>query len=102
MPRLIWTPAALQDIARLHGFLKSRNPDAARRAVTSIRQGVKLLGAHPEAGRPVEHMDPAFREWPIGFGASGYIVLYRIEAQQTVMLAVRHSREIGYYSNTGL
>ena len=97
MPRLIWSPAALQDIVRLHTFLTSKNPDAARRAVSAIRQGVKLLGVHPEVGRPMQDMPPEFREWPIGFGSAGYLALYRYDGRQVVLLAVRHSREAGYY-----
>lgn len=96
MPRLIWSQAALRDIARLHGFLAAKNRDAAKRAVASIRQGVRLLGEHPQAGRPVEEMPPEFRESPVGFGAAGYIVLYRYDGRDVVIVAVRHSREAGY------
>lgn len=96
MPRLIWTPQALGDIARLHEFLAGKDQDAARRAVRAIREGVKALARHPGIGRPAAEMDPAFREWPITFGASGYVVLYRFEASQVVLLAVRHGRELGY------
>ncbi len=96
MPRLIWSPAALWDIARLHSFLATKNQDAAKRAVSTIRQGIKMLSDHPEAGRPVEEMAPEFREWPIGFGAGGYLALYRFDGREVVILAVRHGRELGY------
>lgn len=95
MPRLIWSPAALRDVERLHGFLAPRNREAARRA---IRQGVKLLGQRPEVGRPAEEMPIEFREWPIGFGSGGYVILYRYDGQQIVILAVQHGREAGYSS----
>ncbi|GGF13922.1 plasmid stabilization protein [Aliidongia dinghuensis] len=96
MPRLIWSPAALRDVARLHGFLKPKNPDAASRAVKAIRQGVRLLGTHPQAGRPAEDMPPEFREWPVGFGSGSYLVMYRYDGRDVVLLAVRHEREAGY------
>jgi plasmid stabilization system protein ParE len=96
--RVIWTPAALRDLARLHGFLAPKNRDAARRAISAIRQGVKLLTAHPEIGRPVEAMPAGFREWPIRFGDGGYVVLYRYDGDVVVTLAVRHGREAGYQS----
>jgi plasmid stabilization system protein ParE len=96
MPRLIWSPSALQDIARLHGFLKSKNPDAAQRAVKAIRQGVRLFATHPEAGRPADDMPPEFREWVIDFGSGGYVSLYRYDGTDVVILAVRHTREAGY------
>ena len=73
---------------------KIRN--AARRAVTAIREGVRLLERHPEAGRPVEDMEPEFREWLIEFGSGGYLALYRFEGSEVVLLAVRHTREAGY------
>jgi plasmid stabilization system protein ParE len=76
--RVIWTPAALHDITRLHDFLAPKNRDAARHAVQAIRQSVKLLGAHPELGRPAKAM-PAFREWLIRFGDGGYVALYRYQ-----------------------
>ena len=96
MPRLIWTPQALDDVARLHDFLAGKDRDAARRAVRAIREGVKVLVRHSGIGRPAAEMDPAFREWVIAFGASGYVVLYRLEANEAVLLAVRHGRELGY------
>lgn len=95
MPRLIWSPAALRDMTRLHGFLAAKERDAARRAVATIRQGVKLLGQHPEAGRPIEEMPPEFREWVIEFGSGGYVALYRYDGREVVILAVRHGREAG-------
>ena len=96
MPRLSWTPAALHDVARLRAFLIPKNPDAARRAVAAIRQGVKLLRDHPEAGRPLEAMPNEFREWPVGFGSGGYVTLYHFDGAEVVIVAVRHGRESGY------
>lgn len=95
MPRLIWTPQALRDVERLHEFLVGKDRGAAMRAVRAIRQGVQVLARHPEIGRPAAEMGPEFREWVIAFGASGYVVLYRIEAGLVVVLAVRHGRELG-------
>ncbi len=96
MSRLIWTPAALRDVARLRAFLAPKNPDAARRAAAAIRQGVKLLSDHPEAGRPFEAMPHEFREWPIGFGSYGYVALYHFGGIEVVIVAVRHGRELSY------
>jgi plasmid stabilization system protein ParE len=49
---------------------------AAQRAVKTIRQGVKALGKHPEAARPVEELPPEFREWLIEFGQGACVALY--------------------------
>lgn len=96
MPRLKWTSGALGDIARLHAFLVGKNPDAARRAIRLIREGVGVLTQHPEAGRPMHEMAPEFREWLVEFAAGGYVVLYRYDGREVVVLAVRHVREAGY------
>ena len=96
MPQLIWTPAALRDVERLYKFLAENNPDAARRSAKSIREGMQILRDQPGAGRPMEDMDPEFREWFITFGGSGYVALYRLDEEAAVILAVRHQREAGY------
>jgi len=96
VPRLIWTPSALADVQRLYRFLAPKDEAAARRAIKAIRAGVKILSHQPKAGRPVEGMEPAFREWPIDFGSSGYIALYRIDGETAAILAVRHQKEAGY------
>ena len=96
MPQLIWSPAALRDVERLYKFLAEKNPDAARRAARAIRDGMQILRDQPAAGRPMEDMDPEFREWFITFGSSGYVALYRLEADIAVVLAVRHQKEAEY------
>jgi plasmid stabilization system protein ParE len=94
--RLIWTPEALRDVARLHRFLAHKNLDAAQRAVRTIRLGLQMLGRHPQIGRPVEEMPQEFREWFVKFGDSGYVALYRYDGNQVTILAIRHAREAGY------
>lgn len=96
MPRLIWTPAALRDVQRLYRFLAPKNPSAAQRAVKVIRAGVKILAHQPQMGRPIEDMEPEFREWLIDFGSSGYVALYHFDGEAIAVLAVRHQKEAGY------
>ena len=96
MPCLRWSAHAIKDLARLHAFLAEKNPDAARRAIHTIRQGVRALGAHPEVGRPIPELPSEFREWIIEFGQSAYLALYRSDGNEVVVLAVRHGREAGY------
>lgn len=95
MPHLIWSPPALRDIQRLYRFVAVKNPDAAKRAVRAIRQGVKVLGHQPQVGRPAQDMVAAYREWEIDFGDSGYVVRYRLGPNSVVILAVRHQKEAG-------
>lgn len=96
MSRLIWSPPALLDVQRLYRFLAPKNIDAAKRAVKELRGGLKVLALQPGIGRPVEDMEPEYREWIIIFGDSGYIVLYRYERDVATILAVRHQKEVGY------
>jgi plasmid stabilization system protein ParE len=86
----------LADTQRLYRFLAPKNKAAAQRAITAIRHGVKMLEAQPEAGRPLDDLDPNFREWIIDFGGSGYVVLYHFNGHDSVILAVRHQKETGY------
>ncbi|HZZ40169.1 MAG TPA: type II toxin-antitoxin system RelE/ParE family toxin [Acidobacteriaceae bacterium] len=96
MPHLVWSAAALADVARLCAFLAPNNPDAACRAVVAIRHELKTLRTHPEIGRPVENMLPEFREWMTEFGHSACVALYHFDGRRTVVLTVRHGREAGY------
>ncbi|WP_371420242.1 type II toxin-antitoxin system RelE/ParE family toxin [Tardiphaga sp.] len=95
MPRLIWTPNALDNVDRLHRWLLPKDADAAKRAVAAIRAGVRILAATPHIGRPAEDMDPEYREKLIDFGNSGYVVLYRLDGDTVALLAVRHQKEAG-------
>lgn len=96
MPRLNWSQPALLDVQRLYRFLATKNLDAAKRAVTAIRQGVKVLGQQPGVGRPIEDMPDEFREWIIDFGDSGYVARYRIDPDAVTILALRHQKEAGH------
>ena len=96
MPRLIWAPSALNDVRKANRFLFDKNPAAAMQAVGAIRMGVKILAQHPEIGRPIDEMDPEYREWPIPFGSSGYLALYQYDGQIAIITAVKHQREAGY------
>lgn len=96
MPHLNWSPPAILDVQRLYRFLAAKNPDAAKRAVQSIRAGVKILALQPHAGRPLDDMDVEYREWVINFGDGGYVALYRLSADGVVIVRVRHGREAEY------
>jgi len=99
--RLIWSPPALTDVQRLYRFLVLKDEDAARRAIKTIRAGVRILALQPEVGRPIADMAPEFREWLIDFVSSGYIALYRFDGKTATILAVRHQKETGYYDKNG-
>ncbi len=97
MPRVIVTAGAARGLKRCREFLAERNPGAAGRAGEAIAKHLLLLETTPEIGRPFPER-AELRELLIGFGASGYAVLYRyVPAEDTVyLLAFRHQKEAGY------
>lgn len=91
MPALKWLPEAVVDLERLHRFLASKSPDAARKAARAILDGANQLESHPKIGKP---LDDQRRELFVAFGASAYVLRYRIDAEgNPVVIRVRHGRE---------
>lgn len=96
MPQVKFARAALDDLSRLREFLRVKNPVAAKRAAIVISKSVQLQGQYPQIGRPAEEMEIEYRELLIDFGDSGYIALYRYDADVVTVLSLRHQREAGY------
>ena len=96
MLQLIWSPQTLLDVQCLYRFLIPKNQDAAKRAVTAIRQGVKALSLQPDMGWPARDMDDEFCDWVIDFGDRGYVARYRLDVENVIILAVRHQKEAGF------
>lgn len=96
MAQVVYTPNAVRNLERLHGFLQQKNPDAAARAITTIRNRVRLLSQFPKLGK-VDSDYPIYRELFITFGAAGYVARYYFDDDDlVVVLAIRHMREVGY------
>ena len=95
MPRVIYSQRASQDLIRLYQFLAEKNPAAALRAITTIRDSIDALQSMPKMGRPIEH---GLREWIIDFSSSGYVALYDLNeiTDELVVVAIKHQREDGY------
>jgi len=74
---LIWLPDARDDVERLFEFLVDVNPTAAEQVVHLLQTGARMLLAQPEMGRPMDD-DTGRRELISPFGASGYVLRYRI------------------------
>jgi plasmid stabilization system protein ParE len=93
MPRLIWLPEALRDLDRLIVFINGKNPEAARRAAQVIGTGAGQLQTTPELGRPMADGTHR-RELIIPFGAGAYVLRYRLDGDQAVVIIrVWHGRE---------
>ncbi len=94
MPRLVVTRAARSDLERLRQFLQKKNPDAASRAASAIKNAVNGIVDKPDAHRPVP--DRMFhREIVIEFGGSGYIAryYYRPGTNEIILLRIKHQLE---------
>jgi plasmid stabilization system protein ParE len=92
---VVYSRRALDHIERAFEFLRDKNPNAARNAVTAIQSAVDNLAAHPLVGRRIEG---ELRELIISYGHSGYVALYRfvVARDEVRVLAVRHQRELGF------
>jgi plasmid stabilization system protein ParE len=89
---IAWLPEAVKDVARLRAFILQKNPSAATRAASRIKDAVQILADNPEAGKPVEDLLP-FRDLFIPFGNGNYIIRYREETYRVMIVRVRHSKE---------
>ncbi|MEH6605133.1 MAG: type II toxin-antitoxin system RelE/ParE family toxin [Pseudomonadales bacterium] len=92
---IVWLPDASRDVARLRNFIKSKKTRAAQRAAKRIVEGVNILRENPQAGVPGEDFSD-YRDLMLTFGAGEYIIRYRQEAvNRVVIVRVRHSKEEG-------
>jgi plasmid stabilization system protein ParE len=80
---------------RLADFLMEDNPQAALGTGEILMDGLAILARHPLIGRVVEE---GYRELVISRGRSGYLALYRYDAEhdRAIILAIRHQREQGH------
>lgn len=94
MPKkeLLWLPEAKQDIARLHEFLRNKNPNAASRVVDLLLDGADQLIDFPEIGMPLGDTLKR-RELYLAFGAGAYVLRYILTENNIVVIRVWHSRE---------
>lgn len=99
--RVRFTEEAKEDLDRLYDWLLDRSDGdfaLAERALQSIRDAVSVLEVAPLSCPKATATDPFLRELVIGFGASGYVLLFEVEDASTVtVLAARHQREDDYH-----
>jgi plasmid stabilization system protein ParE len=95
--RVVVTETAFLGLERCRRFLAPKNSQAAIRAGQAIARHFLFLETTPGMGRPFDDL-PEPRELIVGFGDSGYVVLYRHDpiADAVYVLAFRHQKEAGY------
>lgn len=94
--RWLLAAEAADDLERLTDFLLESVPEVALDTVDIILDGLGILAVHPLVGRPLAN---GLRELVISRGRTGYLALYRYDAQAdlVLVLAVRHQRESDYH-----
>ena len=80
MVRVEWSELAFADLERLDSFLRPKNPHAADDAYLAVYQAAAQLADFPQIGRPADDMPGGYRELPVPFSNSGYIILYYYDA----------------------
>lgn len=79
-------PQAQADIDHIayYVFVESGNIETADRLIEAITTRFSLLGAHPRAGRRRDDLRPGLRGFPVG----EYVILYRVDGNDAVILRV--------------
>jgi toxin ParE1/3/4 len=81
-----YTETALAEINEIFAYISERSPTAAKRVVARVERTVRNLGNFPEMAQ--ESDQESVRRIPVG--RYPFIVLYTIEADEVVILHVRH------------
>ena len=97
--RIEWLESAIMDLQRLRDFIQPHNKEAALRAVRLIRTAVTPVISNPRIGKPVEDL-PDYHDIITPFGASGYVIRYRIQGDTAFIIAVKHCKEAGFTDQT--
>jgi len=95
---LKYTQSFYDDLDRLADFLIERDPDLVERALGAIQKALMILQDFPLMARRASADDPLLRELVVPFGSAGYVILFKVVSETSVIvLAVRHQREEDYY-----
>ncbi len=102
--KVTFSEAAAQDLEELFDFALQRELDSdtgdldiPARALQAIKDGIAFLETSPFACRRAGR-SPFLRELVVPFGRTGYVALFEIVDQETVVIgAVRHQREDDYH-----
>ncbi len=91
--RVDWSDLALDDLDDISRYISKDSPHYAREFVERIFDTTDQLNELPLSGRVVPEIeDKSIRELIV----QGYRVMYRVEANRALILAVMHGRrEIG-------
>ena len=89
--RVSWSPTALDDVDSIAEYINRDSPAYTRAVVNKILDTARKLGAFPNAGRIVPELDDEkIREHFV----YSYRVIYRIQNNEVLIVAVVHGRRL--------
>jgi plasmid stabilization system protein ParE len=93
MPRYVLTDLAKPDIRDIVGYIRQRNPEAARKARLELRQAMQRLAEFPYMG----HLREDLTSEPLQFWTVySYLIAYRPdETSLTIIRIVHGARDLG-------
>lgn len=98
--KVIFTESAEKNILQVRDFY-SEIPEVGMRAIQAIKTGLYRIADFPNIGRPNDEDGGETRLLFIGFGASGYVVKYRLIENEkcALILGVRSFKQAGFHEN---
>ena len=87
--KLIFSRAAVHDLARLRDFIAQHSPEAAQRIAQRLLGSIQGLVDTPQIGRPVADMPGEIRDLVFG----KYVVRCKIKQQYLYILRIWHGKE---------
>ncbi|WP_375453533.1 type II toxin-antitoxin system RelE/ParE family toxin [uncultured Methylobacterium sp.] len=87
MRRLVYRPAAIEDLDGIYDLIAADDPQRARAFIDGIRERCRKLCVHPELGPARADLRPGIRIFPI---RRRVVVAYRIEADAIVVVRITY------------
>jgi toxin ParE1/3/4 len=85
--RIVWTPAAADDLEQIAGYLKEHHPSYAYSTLQELYETIRSLKSFPQSGRPGR--EEGTRE--LVFARLPYIAIYRVKNNAIELLRIWHS-----------
>jgi toxin ParE1/3/4 len=83
---VVWSAAALRDVAGVHKYLAKFNPEVAQRVARALVQATDILAIHPFVGRSTS---AGRRELVV----APYVIVYKVRGAETRILRVWHGAQ---------
>ncbi len=84
---VVYAPRALRDLQGIGAYLLERSPTGASRILAAIRSSINTLSFFPEIGPLVDNAGHRRMSVP----RYAYVIFYRIDAPDLLILHVRHT-----------